>query len=347
MNRRLVALLGLLAFGCAAEATPPPPVESAPIAPPPECSGTGQPCERFGLTGECVQSRCVLAGGRCSQESDCADGEGCTTERCEAGRCVSAERSGRCANGEGTAGSCVLGLCEVDLPASCGGQQSCPRAANGCMETSCVELACSVRAKAEGEACQSAIGREGSCAGGRCVPVETPEERCKTIFQPGYGYVRSCTKGLAFVLEPAAIAAVEQAITQELARSYRYDVKVALVGLPDGGYNLVLLNRQPFTDLHGLLDPSFVAWSIADYTRATSWKSRNLHIWLQPYEQGWGLSTAGGREAVDVGRAASGLGFLGVMNAPAFRKWLERSFHPLQAADASPPAARQKVGGPG
>jgi hypothetical protein len=134
---------------------------------------------------------------------------------------------------------------------------------------------------------------------------------------------------MEFTLEPDEIKKIEEKLEEDLARELRYDMKVALVPLPDGGYNILTFNRRPRTDVRGLCDPSFVAFNIASFTAGSHWKSRGLQIWIKPYEEGWYLSTAGSREAMRQGRAHSPLGWLGVVAVPAFRRWLEKSFKPL------------------
>ena len=129
---------------------------------------------------------------------------------------------------------------------------------------------------------------------------------------------------------------IEAKIAANINQSYRYDVKVSLVEVPGGGYNVVVYNRRPHTDLRGVCDPSFIAWQVADATSNSSWKSRNLHIWLKPYLEGWGLSTRGGRDAVSHARSRSPLGWAGVLDAPSFRKWLEKEFRPLPTVPMGP-----------
>lgn len=106
-------------------------------------------------------------------------------------------------------------------------------------------------------------------------------------------------------------------------------MKVALVELPGGGYNIVAHNRRDRRDVRGLCDPSFVAFNIANYTEGTSWRSANLHVWLTPYRDGWAVPTRGSRAAVQHGKEASQLGAYGVVEVKAFRAWLEQAFKPL------------------
>jgi hypothetical protein len=154
-------------------------------------------------------------------------------------------------------------------------------------------------------------------------------ERCKTVWDPYWGAQKLCSKTLSFTMEPAEIADAEQKIGKDLQTELRYEMKVALVALPDGGYNVVTLNRRPRTDLHGMCDPSYVAWNVAFFTANSRWKSRLLQIWTKPYDEGWYLSTSGSRNAIRQGKARSGLGWLGVVEIATFRKWLDKSFRPL------------------
>jgi hypothetical protein len=154
-------------------------------------------------------------------------------------------------------------------------------------------------------------------------------ERCKTVWDPYWGAQKLCSKMLSFTMEPDDIAAAEQKIAKNLQNELRYDMKVALVALPDGGYNVVALNRRPRTDVHGMCDPSCVAFDVAFLTANSKWKSRLLQIWTKPYDEGWYLSTSGSRNAIRQGKARSVLGWLGVVNLPTFRKWLDKSFRPL------------------
>jgi hypothetical protein len=78
------------------------------------------------------------------------------------------------------------------------------------------------------------------------------------------------------------------------------------------------------------VDPSFVAFEIGGFTQSSSWRSRLLQVWLTPYEDGWQISTEGGRHALRRGRAASMLGFLGVVNIQAFRRWLQEAFEHIE-----------------
>jgi hypothetical protein len=125
--------------------------------------------------------------------------------------------------------------------------------------------------------------------------------------------------------------AAREAIAKLIAEDLRYDVHVGLIAVAHGGYNISLTNRRKRDDVRGLVDPSFIAFSLAGYTTRTNWRSRNIQIWLDPYREGWTLPTSGSRRAVRKGKEASELGFLGVVDIPAYRKWLEKAFRRLES----------------
>ena len=305
------------------------PQEPAPL--PQECTRIDAPCLRFGYTGECIQNRCVLGGGLCSQDVDCDDEDPCTIDRCHAGTCEQPPREGVCTRGDSEPGKCLDGVCDVvaSTPAACTTDADCPQSNHPCHVFRCANSSCIRRQRQEGESCQVASGRAGVCSQGSCVFGMEQAERCKTVWDPYWGAQRLCSKTVAFTMEPAEIASAEQKIAKDLQTELRYEMKVALVALPDGGYNVVTLNRRPRTDLHGMCDPSYVAWNVAFFTASSKWKSRLLQIWTKPYDEGWYLSTSGSRSAMRQGRAGSALGWLGVVHVPTFRKWLDKSFRPL------------------
>ena len=231
------------------------------------CTGDGSPCQRFGVEGECLGNVCVVGGGYCSSTIDCDDGEACTTEACERGRCV--------------------------LKSS----------------TGCVEKPAAL--------------------------PSTPSNDCKIVFDAAVGYKSQCptsgSSGSSKQGGPDDPKAVGDKLAQSIERSYRYDVKIALIALHDGSFNIVVLNRRPPTEIRGMLDPSFIAWRVADFTAATAWRSRNLHIWTKPYKEGWSLSTWASRDAVRKARSDAVFGAYGIIDAPTFRTWLEKHFKPLPA----------------
>ena len=295
-----------------------------------ECAGNGEPCGHQGQRGECVQQRCLLGSGRCTQDIDCDDDNVCTSERCDHGRCVQQKSLGGCKLTLGGVGQCLGGFCEPTDKVNCSSDRDCPAASNPCGTFTCQDGTCTRGQKPDGDTCETAAGRKGACATGTCAPMATgQEERCRIAFDEDVGYYRRCAKTLAVNLPPEKLREIESKIATSINESYRYDVKVSLVEQADGGYNVVVYNRRPHTDLRGVCDPSFIAWQVADATTNSNWKSRQLHIWLKPYLEGWGLSTRGSREAVRHGRSGSVLGWAGVLDAPSFRKWLEKEFRPL------------------
>lgn len=146
----------------------------------------------------------------------------------------------------------------------------------------------------------------------------------------GPGYIQRCGSDVKFWLEPEDIAKAEAALERGLSDAVRYDIKVALVALPRGGYNIVLFNRRTREELRGLCDPSFVAFHVAQFTSTSNWKSEGLQIWLRPYVEGWATPTKGSRQAVAEGQANSVLGAYGVVEVGAFRKWLEGEFYAME-----------------
>ena len=301
-----------------------------------ECRDTGRVCGRFGQRGECVLGRCVLGGGLCSQDIDCDDGNSCTFDRCELGKCAQVMSASACTLEKGGGGQCLDGFCEARYASiQCFSIGDCPAAVNNCREATCDNGHCAVRNRKDTESCEFSSGRKGSCASGRCLPPTLEAvnaQRCQTVFDDNIGYYERCSRSLSFSLSPDEIKTEEDKLSTRIAKDYRYDLKVTLVELPDGGYNIVAHNRKGAGEFQGLCDPSFIAWAVADFSQSTNWKSRNLHVWLKSYSDGWGLPTARSREAVRHARANSGLGWLGVLNAPAFRAWLEKEFSPLKPA---------------
>lgn len=219
------------------------------------------------MMGECLGDRCVVGAGYCAASSDCDDGETCTKEVCDAGRCVT--RSSSCSPKTAPASTLDTSDCKIVFSVEQGYKSECPSSNNR-----------------------------------RATRQEQIPDDLKTI---------------------------EERLARSIAKLYRYDVKLSLVALPDGSFNIVVLNRRPPTEIRGMVDPSFIAWQVADFTAATSWRSRNLHIWTKPYKEGWALSTWASRDAVRRARAESALGAFGILDAPTFRAWLEKHFQPLTA----------------
>lgn len=301
-----------------------------------ECTHDGGPCSRFGKLGECVRSRCILTGGLCTQDVDCDDDNVCTKDRCESGACVQDDAAGACSLERGGVGVCLSGECEPDDGVLCAADSDCPESANPCQLFKCEEGRCARTNREDGGKCETRAGRKGICSAGGCtLESMEPERRCK-IYHTYWGPIEKCWRGLDFSLSPEEIAEQESKLERQLASELSYDLKVSLVELPGGGYNIVTHNRRPRTEVRGLCDPSFVAFHIAGFTQKSKWKSRMLQIWIRPYDEGWSLPTYGSRVAIRRGRERSGLGWLGVVNVSIFRKWLEKSFKPLPAVPMGP-----------
>lgn len=152
---------------------------------------------------------------------------------------------------------------------------------------------------------------------------------------------------LKFSLSDEERRDAEKTLEERISDQLRYDMAVRLVGMPTGGYNIVAYNRRTRDEVRGLCDPSFVAFQAAYYTYQTGWKSRALHIWIAPREEGWSIRTEGSRQAKDFGVASSGrLGaLLGVVNVKGFRKELEKHFVRLTPSGTAIRALPVEAGG--
>lgn len=298
----------------------------------------GDACAVSGQPGTCTRGVCVLPGGLCSRDIDCDDGRDCTRDVCRAGECVADDRSGTCER-DGDRGVCHRGYCEAQV--RCSDDGPCPRAANPCAASVCRDGACEI-AYAGNQPCTASSGAPGLCTEGRCEVGEADlvgTKNCERMYDAYYGEYRTvCDKTLAYILPEEERAEAERDIEKAIAKQLRYDMAVRLVPVPGGGYNIVAYNRHDRSDVRGICDPSLVAFTVANYTLDTNWKSRALHVWLNPLEEGWQIATAGSRKAVRKGRQASDLGWLGVIEIEAFRDWLAREFRPLRPV--TDPAAR-------
>ncbi len=301
-------------------------VEEAPRA---ECELEGASCLRHGRSGTCLRQRCVLPSGTCSYDVDCFDGNECSATRCNAGTCeVSYVDGGSCDEG---AGVCRSGACVKPVPASCSRERECKASAPACTRATCEEGTCAFEPMEDGASCRLPSQLPGRCRNGTCTAGEIRTdrgERCQYVLGP-YGVQEECKKRTRFALEPAEMEREAQKIARQIRDDVLYDVEVRLVPLADGGNNILVFNRHSRSEVKGLVDPSFIAFEVAQYTEESDWKSRMLHVWIDPYEEGWQISTRGGRDAVKHGREASLLGALGVVHIKAFREWLQRSFKPL------------------
>ncbi len=306
---------------------------AAPSPPEPECTEDQQECERWGRPGVCLRARCVLVGA-CSFDVDCNDSNPCTRETCDRGECRTEQLGDIACTESGAAGTCQSSACVPNPPASCTEVGECEDAAGLCQVPSCVDTHCAFALAPDGTECALSSGVAGVCAAGRCdMPVGDPEggRRCRTL-RTSFGSFEECSQsGLRFRLDPDELARESSRIEERIREGVLYDVFVTLVPLGDGGYNIVVFNRQDREHVQGLVDPSFVAFEVGNYTGRSRWRSRTLQIWLDPYSEGWQISTEGGRRALRRGRAASGLGFLGVVNIRAFRTWLQAAFEPMAA----------------
>lgn len=338
-----------------------------------ECpQGSTASCVRtFGereVTGRCVQGWCMSLGPGCLHDVECFGVDQCVERRCVEGRCVAEDRRQAPCERGGEPGVCRSGLCElpaVERPPECTlpdagvgeaeaglptgdaglsdepASGDCPSAVNPCLVASCVEGRCDYRQRVDGAACKTGVKAPGRCLAARCVLDEggalDAVKRCKTITHRSiYGRYkrRKCTTSLRYRLSEAKLEAAREKLRKAIEREVRYDVAIGLVAQPEGGYNINVVNARARTEIRGLIDPSFVAFSLAGFTSKTDWKSRQLTIWLDGLTEGWSIPTSGGRKALRKGRRASGLGLFGVVDVRVYRKWLEQTFRAVPATRA-------------
>ncbi len=325
----VIALVACIAVGCSTPSSGPDAAHSpAAIVPPVhDACDAGDSCFVNGGTGECVLGHCIRNEG-CTRDIDCDDGNPCTNEVCgESGACEGGNRIGSCDQSDGGAGECRGGWCEPVDGTMCSADSECIAPSNGCAERACVDGACVTGARPGESTCTMASGRYGICVDGACEqPADGGVSICTQRYNPWLGWQKECRRGPSFELDAEAVGKLEEGLERRIRTNVLYDLKAVLVKTPGGGYNIVVHNRRTRTEVQGLCDPSFVAFEIANYTASTNWKSRNLHIWLQPHTEGWGIPTQGTRTAVDRGRAVA----WGVaVDVRTFRVWLEKNFRPL------------------
>jgi hypothetical protein len=246
---------------------------------------------------------------------------------------------------------CVDGLCErvtVATPEFCmaadAGESvgaNCPTPVNTCLEAACRDGRCAYDAKPDGASCTTHVGAPGRCESGSCAIDEAAatekERKCREVVRRTYyGPIRQtrCKSGLRYRIPWEELQAIRDKISETVEKEVRYDMAVGLIAQPGGGYNINLYNTRTRDEVRGLVDPSFVAFSLASYTAGTDWKSRMLNVWLEPMTEGWTIPTSGGRKALKKGRQANALGLFGVVDVRTYRKWLESAFRPMPSAVA-------------
>jgi len=306
-----------------------------------ECELADVYCSRFGVNGMCVSNRCILPSGYCTMDTDCDDGNPCTATLCDRGVCLSTPRLGSCRMDDGD-GVCVSSSCVAPPNGSCLLDSDCGKTYEGaCWRWTCQADACIPVSTADGGNCVAPSGREGSCLAGGCAVDLTGEARngtvCRVRRDPWWGEShRDCDVGISYRLVGNELTRAEDLVRESILKQLHYDVAVRLVPLYDGGYNVLIFNVSDRNSVRGLIDPSFVAFDLANTTARTSWRSRQAHIWITPYVEGWALPTSGSRLAMRRGRAASPLGLFGVVEVETYRAWLDKAFVRLPAVSARP-----------
>ena len=122
----------------------------------------------------------------------------------------------------------------------------------------------------------------------------------------------------------------EQKIENTLTSETIYDVKCVLEKA-DSGYNILIVNQAQPESIQSFIDPTIVAWYLADYTKYTDWKSETLFIWTKPYREGWGILTKDCRFATRKARDVFGyFSFLGIVDMATLRKEVSKKFFRLK-----------------
>ena len=233
---------------------------------------------------------------------------------------------------ESEEGLCEVGVCELTQPEFCTASGDCQEPRNPCRTVDCSERgACLVISTTDGVPCETSGDAPGRCVSGRCVldqSVADRDQRCEEL-KRRTSKPRRCGGGLSYRLPVDKWEQERERIRKRISDEVRYDMLIGLVELSTGGYNITTTNLRTRDDVRGLVDPSFVAFSMASFTASTMWKSRTLQVWLEPYLEGWSIPTKGSRTAQRKGMAASGLGWLGVVQVKTYRKWLEKTFRSM------------------
>ena len=241
---------------------------------------------------------------------------------------------------EQSVGVCNFGYCEPVQPENCTDSSECNSLANPCRAIECsAQGKCAPVTYPDGKNCKTSGDAAGKCVFAQCImdreQAASREKKCRYV-RGYYGKQKKCRNGLRFLLAEEKWEKERKRIRDRISNEVRYDMLVGLVELPTGGYNIITTNLRTRQEVRGLVDPSFVAFSMASFTASTVWKSRGLQIWMEPYIEGWTIPTKGSRVAQRKGMAASGLGFLGVVNVKEYRKWLEKTFRPLPVGGEMP-----------
>jgi len=123
---------------------------------------------------------------------------------------------------------------------------------------------------------------------------------------------------------------VEQKIEDLLTSQTIYDVECK-IEKADSGYNIFVVNQAQPESIQSFIDPTIVAWYIANYTKGTNWKSETLFIWTRPYKEGWGILTKDCRFATRRAQNAAGyLGLFGIVDVSTLRKEVSKKFFRLR-----------------
>ncbi len=132
-------------------------------------------------------------------------------------------------------------------------------------------------------------------------------------------------------LKPEEIKKAEAAISKLLKEEAVYEVSCYLEEV-EGGYNIVVVNKAEQGDVSGLIDPSFVVYYVAPFTRGTNWKSETLKIWLVDSLEGYGILTKDCRIAENAASTSVPIYwfyYMKVLNPSEFRKLIKPKFFKL------------------
>jgi hypothetical protein len=305
-----------------------------------------------GIGASCVQGVCVTDGPGCIYDSDCFDNNPCIVHTCEEGICkpYSDLNESECIEPEsGLKGICAGTTCvvtkntfEENVKNLCNtedenfNEEECVFSNNSCMKydikgSKYVQLP-------NGTDCENNLGAPGKCQTGYCrydddIEIKTEVKCGYKNYYNAYGQIvyreKRCRnkKGMQFKISNEELKKASSKLKKSIMKNLRYDVHVGIVHSHSGGYNIIITNTNRKDKVRGMIDPSLVAWEIAEFTRKTNWRSANLQVWTRPRHDGWHMSTSGSRKAVRKGQAGAGwLGMYGVVNVRTFRVWLEKNF---------------------